>query len=118
MAKYRYQCEQCNTVIELYASKDVEVVKHECGGWAKRLFPNIGSKKVTETVDPFLGVRQEEDQKKKLESRRSEYFWQQEVPRLVQSGIYSTETMLAEGWVVYNEKGEMVVAKGPSPKKK
>ncbi len=65
MAKYRYQCEKCDTILEMYASKEVEVVKHvECDGWAKRLFPNIGSKKVTETVDSFLGVRQEEDQKK------------------------------------------------------
>jgi len=116
MAKYKYQCGNCGVVIEMYASKEVEVIKHgECGGWATRLFPNIGSKKVTETVDPYLSIRHEEDHKKQLEDRRTEYFWEVEVPRFVQSGIYSMETMLAEGWLVYNEKGELVIGK---PKKK
>lgn len=114
MAKYRFQCEGCQAIIELYVSKEVEVVKHgECGSWATRLFPNIGSKKVTETVDPFLGIRHEEDNRKQLEDRRIEYFWEVEVPRLVQT--YSTETCLEEGWLVYNEKGELVIGK---PKKK
>lgn len=81
----------------------------------KRLFPTIGSKKVTETVDPFLGVRQEEDLRKNLTDRRVEYFWDVEVPRLVQT--YSTETCLQEGWLVYNEKGEMVIGKPKKLKK-
>lgn len=117
MAKYRFQCEKCGTIASCYASVSTETVN--CGachdGIAKRLFPNIGSKKVTETVDPFLNVRQEEDHKKQLEDRRLEYFWEVEVPRFVASGTYSMETMLAEGWLVYNEKGELVIGK---PKKK
>lgn len=119
MAKYRFRCEECLAVIERYASTSMEVLPcKDCGASATRLFPNIGSKKVTELVDTFLGIHQEDDQRKQLENRRSEHFWQTEVPRFVQSGIYSTETMLAEGWVVYNERGEMVVAKGPPQKKK
>lgn len=119
MAKYRFQCEKCLSTVERYVAVSVETqLCKECGGLAKRLFPNIGGKKVTETVDPFLNVRHEEDQKRQLQDRRSEYFWSTEVPRFVQSGVYSTETMLAEGWVVYNEKGEMVIAKGPPQKKK
>ena len=114
MAKYRFQCEQCSTVVEKYASVSTEAVScAKCGANAKRLFPNIGSKKVTEIVDPFLNVRHEEDNRKQLEDRRIEYFWDVEVPRLVQT--YSTETCLEEGWLVYNEKGEMVIGK---PKKK
>lgn len=116
MAKYRFQCEKCSYVFERYTSTSVEVLScKECGADAKRLFPNIGCKKVTETVDPYLNVRHEEDHKKQLQDRRSQYFWQVEVPRMVQSGIYSTETMLAEGWLVYNEKGELVIGK---PQKK
>jgi hypothetical protein len=117
MAKYRFKCEKCSVISERYASVRTEVVScKECDGNAVRLFPNIGSQKVTETVDPFLNIRHEEDQKKKLENRRREHFWSVEVPRFVESGIYSVETMLAEGWVTYNEKGEMVVAKGPKEK--
>jgi hypothetical protein len=116
MAKYRFQCEKCSTIIERYASVETEALScKECSGRAKRLFPNIGSKKVTEKVDPFLNINHEEDHKRQLEDRRTEYFWEVEVPRFVQSGIYSTETMLAEGWIVYNEKGELVIGK---PKKK
>jgi len=116
MAKYRFQCEKCSAIFERYVSVKTETLPcKECGAQAKCLFPNIGSKKVTETVDPFLGVRQEEDHKKKLEDRRTDFFWEVEVPRFVQSGTYSMETMLAEGWLVYNEKGELVIGK---PKKK
>lgn len=83
----------------------------------KRLLPNIGSKKVTELVDPWNGVRQEEDIKKKLEDRRTEYFWDVEVPRLVESGTYSIETCLENGWLVYNEKGELVLGKPKGAKR-
>lgn len=116
MAKYRFQCEQCLDTSERYTSVSTEVLPcKKCGANAKRLFPNIGSKRVTETVDPFLNVRHEEDHKKQIEDRRTEYFWEVEVPRFVQSGTYSMETMLAEGWLVYNEKNELVIGK---PKKK
>lgn len=114
MAKYRFQCEKCSVVVERYASVSTEALPCKaCGANTKRLFPNIGSKKVTETIDPFLGVRHEEDHRKQLEDRRIEHFWDVEVPRLVQT--YSTQTCLEEGWLVYNEKGELVIGK---PQKK
>jgi hypothetical protein len=113
MAKYRFQCEKCSAVVERYASVSTEALPcKECGANTKRLFPNIGSKKVTETIDSFTGIRHEEDQRKQLENRRIEHFWDVEVPRLVQT--YSTQTCLEEGWLVYNEKGELVIGK---PKK-
>lgn len=116
MAKYRFQCEKCSTVVERYTSVKTEVLPcKECSFPMKRLLPTGGSKKVTEKVDTFLNIRHEEDHKKQLEDRRTEYFWEVEVPRLVQSGTYSTETCLQEGWIVYNEKGEMVIGK---PQKK
>jgi hypothetical protein len=114
MAKYKFECEKCSIIVERYTSTSVEVYPcKECGANSKRLFPNIGSKKVTETVDCFLGIRHEEDHRKQLEDRRIEHFWEIEVPRLIQT--YSTQTCLEEGWLVYNEKGELVIGK---PKKK
>lgn len=116
MAKYRFQCEGCQVIVERYTASTVETQPcKECGGLAKRLFPNIGMKKVTETVDSFLNIRHEDDQKKLLEDRRTEHFWSVEVPRFVESGTYCVETMLAEGWVFYNERGELVIGK---PKRK
>lgn len=117
MAKYRFQCEKCSTIFERYASANTEALPcKECKANAKRLFPTIGSQQTTEIIDPFLNVRQGEDHRKQLENRRSEYFWGVEVPRFVESGIYSTETMLTEGWLVYNEKGDLVIGKGPKGK--
>jgi hypothetical protein len=109
MAKYRFECKHCSTVIERYASQNKTLACEKCGNNLERLFPNIGSKKVTETVDPFLGIRQEDDHEKQMDDRRTEYFWEVEVPRLVQT--YSTETCLQEGWLVYNERGELVIGK-------
>lgn len=114
MAKYRFQCEKCSTIFERYASANTEALPcKECKANAKRLFPTIGSQQTTEIIDPFLNVRHEEDHRKQLENRRIEHFWDVEVPRLIQT--YSTQTCLEEGWLVYNEKGELVIGK---PQKK
>lgn len=116
MPKYVFKCSNCKSLQTKYAASSVESLPcSSCKEAAVRQFPNIGSKKVTETVDPFLGIRHEEDHKKQMEDRRTEYFWEVEVPRLVESGTYSLETMLENGWVEYNEKGELVLGK---PKKK
>lgn len=114
MAKYRFQCEKCLIIFERYASANTEALPcKECKANAKRLFPTIGSQQVTETIDPFLNIRHGEDHRKQLENRRIEHFWDVEVPRLIQT--YSTQTCLEEGWLVYNEKGELVIGK---PQKK
>lgn len=116
MAKYRFTCDKCKVTEERYATPEVEsTVCIRCNGPTRREFPNIGSKKVTEKVDDFLNIRHEEDQRKQLEDRRVEHFWEVEVPRLVQT--YSTETCLEEGWLVYNEKGELVIGKPKKIKK-
>lgn len=116
MAKYRFQCKKCSKIIERYTSVSTDSLPcKECGADTKRLFPTLGSKKVTETVDSFLNVRHEDDHRKHLEDRRIEHFWDVEVPRLIQT--YSTQTCLEEGWLVYNEKGELVIGKPKKNKK-
>lgn len=116
MAKFRFHCQKCDSTVERYTTSTVEsIICKECFSKASKLFPTIGSKKVTETVDPFLNVRHEEDHRKQLEDRRIEYFWDTEVPRLIQT--YSTQTCLEEGWLVYNEKGELVIGKPKKSKK-
>jgi hypothetical protein len=42
---------------------------------------------------------------------KEDYFWEVEVPRLVQT--YSTETCIENGWLKYNDKGELVINKPP-----
>lgn len=116
MAKYLFKYTKCTSTVERYATVKTEtIICKECFSTMTRLFPNIGSKKVTEVVDPYLNVRHEEDHKKQLDDRRTEHFWEVEVPRLIQT--YSIQTCLEEGWLVYNEKGELVIGK-PHKKKK
>lgn len=117
MAKFRFKCEHCNTTVEKYASSSTESLP--CGNCSlemKKQFPNIGSRKTTERVNAFLNINHEEDHDKKLDDRRTKYFWEVEVPRLVESGTYSVETCLENGWLVYNEKGELEIGKGPLKK--
>jgi len=116
MAKYRFKCDPCSKTVERYTSASTKSLPcKDCSTAMTRLLPNVGSKKVTEVVDTYLNVKHEEDHRKQLEDRRIEHFWSVEVPRLVQT--YSTATCLEEGWLVYNEKGELVIGK-PSKKAK
>ena len=113
MAKYKFQCTLCNAEVERFASPKVEIVEcATCKGPMTRQFPGSGSQTVREVVDSYTNTRTAPDEKLQNQARKTEYFWDVEVPRLVQT--YSLETCLQEGWLVYNDKGELVVNKSPS----
>ena len=78
----------------------------------KRQFPGSGSQAVREVVDSYTNVRNAPDEKEHNKARKTEYFWEVDVPRLIQT--YSLQTCLEEGWLVYNDKGELVINKSPS----
>jgi hypothetical protein len=78
----------------------------------QRQFPGSGSQVVREVVDDYTNVRTAPDEKLQNLARKTEYFWEVEVPRLIQT--YSLETCLQEGWLVYNDKNELVIGKSPS----
>jgi hypothetical protein len=77
-----------------------------------RQLPNIGGQEVRETVNTLTNTKWKQDQQEILQKRKEDHFWQVEVPRLVQT--YSLETCLKEGWLTYNEKGELVIGTAPS----
>lgn len=113
MPKFRFVCDACKAEIEIFASPKKETSKcSACGGEMKRQFPGNGSQRVREVIDPFTNVRTAPDEKEQNKARKTEYFWEVEVPRLIQT--YSLETCLEEGWLVYNDKGELVINKPPS----
>jgi len=58
-----------------------------------------GQSNVTEVVDKYMGIVWKEGQRELVKERHDEYYWSVEVPRLVNSGTYSLETMLQNGWV-------------------
>lgn len=112
MPKYRFKCSTCNKEVEKFCShKTQELPCADCKTVMKRLLPNSGIQKVTEVVDSFTGVTQTPNQREELKQRRDDHFWEVQVPRLVQE--YSLETCLQEGWLVYNDKGELVINKPP-----
>lgn len=113
MPKYRFHCGTCNIDIEKFVSPKVETI--ECGmcmSKMERQFPGSGSHVSREVIDDFTNIRTAPDEKAQNKARKTEHFWEIEVPRLIQH--YSLQTCLEEGWLVYNDKKELVINKPPS----
>jgi hypothetical protein len=90
----------------------VEHVPCVCGEQMDRELPNTNSPtEVRELVDPFTNVTWGKDHEAVMKQRKEDYFWEVEVPRLVEK--YSTETCLENGWLIYNDKGELIINKPP-----
>jgi hypothetical protein len=112
MPKFRFLCE-CGNCIERFSSSKIEDIPcTACDKRMKKQFPGSGSLQVREIVDDFTNTRQTPDVKAENLARKTEYFWEVEVPRLIQT--YSLQTCLEEGWLIYNDKGELVINKPPS----
>lgn len=113
MPKYVFLCASCKLELERFESPKVETIEcPSCSASMKRQFPGSGSQTVREVIDPYTNVRTAPDEKEQNKARKTDYFWDVEVPRLIQT--YSLQTCLEEGWLVYNDKGEMVINKPPS----
>jgi hypothetical protein len=82
----------------------------------KRQMPKLRGLKNTETVDKFTNKKHINDQKEIVNERKLDYYWEVEVPKLVDSGIYGLDTMIEQGWVYYNEKHELVTRTKPPQK--
>jgi len=115
MPKYTYLCEHCNQTCQKFVSdRAVHVECPRCGNNMLFQMPTLSGKaEVRETVDQHTGVKWQEDQQKIVSDRKREYFWSVEVPRMVNSGVYSIETMLENRWVYYDEKGNLVTRTAP-----
>lgn len=117
MPKYTFQCSSCNVRTQKYTNQSVkDIVCPECFAMAERLLPAISGAKTNETVDKLFNRKHVSDQKNIIKERKLDYYWEVEVPNLVNSGVYSIETMLEQGWVFYNEKNELVTRTKPPEK--
>jgi hypothetical protein len=113
MPKYTFQCSSCNTKSVEYTSHVVEELGCEsCDGKMLRTLPTISGYEVKELVDTLTNVSWKQEQDELVKQRKDDFYWTKEVPRLVQQ--YSVETCLEQGWLVYNDKGELVINKPPS----
>jgi len=112
MPKFRFAC-SCGNEHERFTSLKIDQIDCPvCGSKMLRQFPGSGSQQVREVVDSFTNTRQTPDAALENKARKTEHFWEVEVPRLVQT--YSLATCLEEGWLVYNDQGELVINKPPS----
>lgn len=112
MPKYIFKCTNCGEEKTQYAPASVESFPcGNCDSSMCRQLPNITGQEVRETVDPILNTKWKQDHKEIIRDRHDDHYWEVEVPRLVQK--YSLETCLEQGWLVYNEKNELVINKPP-----
>ena len=82
-----------------------------------RQMPKVRGLKVTEVTDKFTNKKHIQDHENVLKERKSDYYWSTVVPEMVDSGTYTIETMLEQGWVSYNEKGELITNTKPPEKR-
>jgi len=117
MPKFVFFCMTCDNQQAFYLSS--KVIEKECPacktGTMQRQMPVISTPDVKECIDPYTNIHVPSDNKDILEARRSEYFWKVEVPRLANE--YPLDECLRQGWLVYNEKGELVLQNKPPHKR-
>ena len=118
MPKYTFLCSECGSSTQRYVSRKTRELDCACGAKMLRQVPRLsGPPEVKETVDKFFNVQLPQDHKEQIRERSDEYYWSVEVPRLVNSGKYSLETMLEMGWVYFDEKNQLQVQTKPPSKR-
>lgn len=118
MPKYTFKCPDCESYEQRITDISTEKITcHHCGKVMSRQMPVLKGIKSTEVVDKYTGKKHVEDHKEKVSERKADYYWSVEVPKLVNSGIYELGTMLQQGWVEFNEKGELIINTKPPSKK-
>jgi len=115
MPKYRFICANCKEEKTQYLPVSSEIQSFPCGKCDSemiRQLPVIGSPtEVRELVDPLRNITWGKDHEAVMKDRKETHYWEVEVPRLVQT--YSVETCIEQGWLIYNDKGELVINKPP-----
>lgn len=114
MPKYNFTCAKCATTTHKYVPTNVETMPCSvCNEPMTRELPNTnGQTEVREIVDPLTGRTWGKDHEAVLKHRKETHYWEVEVPRLVST--HSVETSLEQGWLKYNDKGELVINKPPA----
>lgn len=114
MPKYIFNCTSCKESIHRYVPSSVETYKcPTCDATMNRQLPNTNAPtEVRELVDPYTNITWGKDHETVMKDRKETHYWEVEVPRLVQT--YSLETCLEQKWLIYNDKGELVINKPPS----
>lgn len=116
MPKRSFVCIDCGEITSSYVYGQDLLGKqcNLCGSPAKVLPPTILGMDVTELVDQDRNVKWKQNQEEMIRERSLDYFYENEVPRLINE--YSLKVCLEEGWIYYDEKGDLKVRKRPPQK--
>jgi hypothetical protein len=113
MPKYNFICTHCNVSKIKFVNLSTLTIKCEaCHADMERQLPSSGNQKVTEVIDDYTGIKRDQNHEELKKERRDSHYWNIEVPRLIQT--HSVETCLEQGWLIFNDKGELVINKQPS----
>ena len=107
MPKYTFKCNTCSVQRQVCVSRTITSIVCECGSNMGRLLPTLNKGVTNECVDKYLNKRAMDGQSDHLKERSERYYWSVEVPRFVQSGQYSIETMLDNGWIYFDDSKTM-----------
>lgn len=117
MPKYTYECTDCDIQIQKFANVTDKTTKcPKCHEQIPRRMPLLKAPKVTEVVDKYSNKKHMDNHKNVLQERKLDYYWKHEVPKFVESGTYELDTMLEQGWVYYDEKGNLTTRTKPPQK--
>jgi hypothetical protein len=119
MPKYTFLCSSCSSEVQMYVPPLVkEVPCKACQGSMNRQMPTLnGPSNVREVVDKNTGITWTDGQQEMIKDRKDEYYWTIEVPRFVNSGTYSLETMLENQWITVDDAGKIHINNKPPNKR-
>jgi putative FmdB family regulatory protein len=119
MPKYVFLCKSCENRYEKYQSASLKTsICPTCNKEVVRSLPVLnGQADVMESMDKYTGVVVRQDQQEQIQLRKEEYYWSVEVPRFVNSGTYTLETMLENDWVYLDEKDNICINNKPPSKR-
>ena len=116
MPKYTFTCHHCGESKQQIIT-DLSIKEFPCGKCDSAMIRDLpklsGKTGVTEVVDSHTGVTWGDDHVKAIDDRKRIYYWEVEVPRMVNSGTYSLETMLENRWVYYDDRGNLITRTRP-----
>jgi len=108
MPKYTFKC-KCGHQEQIFASVKRTVTPcNKCEEYMERQMPVLsGSAQVREVADKLTNKKWIDNQEEILKDRQDVHYWKNEVPRLVNGGTYSLETMLEMNWVYFDDKKQL-----------
>lgn len=119
MPKYVFICKKCENRYDKYQAATLKTsLCPVCKTEVIRSLPVLnGQVDVMENVDKYTGIVVRQDQQEQIQLRKEEYYWSVEVPRFVNSGTYTLETMLENDWVYLDEKDNICINNKPPSKR-